>query len=216
MPFTWSDSHGARLGIIPRGAGLDALRWIEIEPCFVFHVANAFEEADGTIAIDVSWYKSLWRGGPDAFSERPVFRRWRIGPGASKAHEESLDDRPMEFPRINDAHAGLRHSVVYAAGLGTEIGRGGSLIRYDLSTGKSTVREFGNGMPNEFAFVSAGPDAGEDEGWLMGFVYDHGRDASDLMILNAQDIGGEAAARIKLPKRVPQGFHGNWVPDAAL
>jgi carotenoid cleavage dioxygenase len=214
MPFTWSDSHGARLGIVTRSAGREQVRWVEIEPCFVFHIANAFEEADGTIVIDAAWYKSLWRGGSmSSFSERANFRRWRIGPDASKAQEEFLDDRPMEFPRINDGHAGLPHSVVYAAGIGGDIAGSGSLIRYDIVSGRSTVREFKNGQPSEFVFVPAGPDTGEDEGWLMGFVYDNSRDASDLLILDAQEIDGEPVARIKLPRRVPHGFHGNWLPD---
>jgi carotenoid cleavage dioxygenase len=61
--------------------------------------------------------------------------------------------------------------------------------------------------------VSAGPDAGEDEGWLLGFVYDRSRDASDLVIFDAQSITGDPLAKIRLPKRVPQGFHGSWIAD---
>jgi carotenoid cleavage dioxygenase len=215
MPFSWSDSHGARLGIMPRGAGIEALRWVEIEPCYVFHTANAFEETDGTIVADVAWYPSLWRGGAmGGFSERATLKRWRIAPGASKAEEIQIDDRPMEFPRIDDRFAGLPHRSVYALGTGgIEPGRESSLIRYDMKTGRSTARRFDNEMPSEFVYISAGADKTEDDGWLMGFVYDHGRDASDLVILNAGDIDGEPAARIKLPRRVPQGFHGNWLPE---
>ncbi len=83
MPFAWSDTYGARLGILKRGAGIESLRWVEIEPCYVFHVANAFEEADGTIVIDVAWYSELWRGGPSATSfDKAFLKRWRIPPGA--------------------------------------------------------------------------------------------------------------------------------------
>jgi carotenoid cleavage dioxygenase len=34
IPFTWSDTYGARLGILPRGAGIEELRWVEVEPCW--------------------------------------------------------------------------------------------------------------------------------------------------------------------------------------
>jgi carotenoid cleavage dioxygenase-like enzyme len=216
MPFAWSDAHAARLGIVSRGAGAGRVRWIDIEPCYVFHVANAFEEDDGTIAIDAAWYKSLWRGGPmGAPSERPMLRRWRIAPGAAKATEETLDDRPAEFPRINDRLAGLPHSVVYAVGLGSDLISGRqSLLKYDLRNGKNVVREFENGLPSEFTYISCKNGGSEDEGWLMGFAYDRSRDASELLILNAQDIEGEFVARIRLPRRVPQGFHGNWLPEA--
>jgi carotenoid cleavage dioxygenase-like enzyme len=57
--------------------------------------------------------------------------------------------------------------------------------------------------------VSAGPDAGEDEGWLLGFVYDRTRDASNLVIFDAQWIADDPVAKIRLPGRVPQGFHGS-------
>ncbi len=63
----------------------------------------------------------------------------------------------------------------------------------------------------------AGPcGSGESDGWLMGFVYDRARDASDLVILDAQRMDAKPVARIKLPARVPQGFHGNWIPDGKL
>src|SRR5882757_3699160 len=107
MPFAWSDTYGARLGILKRGAGIESLRWVEIEPCYVYHVGNAFEEADGTIVIDVAWYKEHWRGGPSATSfDKAVLKRWRIPPGATKVQERMLDDRSIEFPRINDDRAG--------------------------------------------------------------------------------------------------------------
>ena len=48
----------------------------------------------------------------------------------------------------------------------------------------------------------------------MAYVYDEDKDSSDVVILNAQDFDGEPAATISLPRRVPYGFHGNWVADA--
>ena len=54
--------------------------------------------------------------------------------------------------------------------------------------------------------------AGEDEGWLMGYVFDPARGASDLVILDAHDFAAEPVATVHLPARVPQGFHGNWIP----
>jgi carotenoid cleavage dioxygenase len=45
----------------------------------------------------------------------------------------------------------------------------------------------------------------------MGFVFDAQRDASDLVLLDAQRL--ETVAEVHLPVRVPYGFHGNWVPS---
>jgi carotenoid cleavage dioxygenase-like enzyme len=218
MPFAWSDERGARLGLLPRGAGIEALRWVEIEPCYVYHTANAFEEADGSIIVDAARYRELWRNGPSSSTfERAKLHRWHIAPRASKATEEPVDGRPVEFPRINDGHAGLPHDIVYALGTGGDIaGGGGELIKFDMRNGKGEVKVFEAGLPSEFAFVPAGSGDGEDEGWLLGFVYDRRRNSSDLFILDAQNIEGEAVARVVLPRRVPQGFHGNWIPVESM
>ncbi|WP_336325150.1 carotenoid oxygenase family protein, partial [Porphyromonas pogonae] len=76
----------------------------------------------------------------------------------------------------------------------------------------SAVHDFNTGLPGEFVHVAPEGSSGEDDGWLMGFVYDRVRDASDLVILDAQKIESKPIARIGLPARVPQGFHGNWMP----
>ncbi|MGW0753978.1 carotenoid oxygenase family protein [Streptomyces sp. NPDC002587] len=55
--------------------------------------------------------------------------------------------------------------------------------------------------------------ATEHDGCVMAYVFDPDRSATDLVILAAQDFGGEPLARIHLPVRVPLGLHGNWVPD---
>ena len=215
MPFAWNDSYGARLGILKRGAGIESLRWVEVEPCYVFHVANAFEEADGTIVIDVAWYNELWRGGPSATTfDKAVLKRWRIPPGATKAQEQQLDDRAIEFPRVNENLAGSHHSIVYSVDTGTDLAsqRYTSLRKYDLKSGNSTVHDFNTGLPSEFVHITPEGSSGEDDGWLMGFVYDRTRNASDLVILDAQRIESKPIARIGLPARVPQGFHGNWMP----
>lgn len=215
MPFAWNDSYGARLGILKRGAGIESLHWVEIDPCYVFHVANAFEEADGTIVIDVAWYNELWRGGPSATSfDKASLKRWRIPPGATRAQEQLLDDKAIEFPRVNESLTGSRHNIVYSVDTGSDLasGRYTSVRKYDLKSGNNTVHDFGTGVPSEFVHIAPEGGTGEDDGWLMGFVYDRARDASDLVILDAQKIESKPVARIGLPARVPQGFHGNWMP----
>jgi len=220
MPFIWNDTHAAHLGILPRGAGIEKLRWIAIDPCYVYHVANAFETADGTIAVDVAWYKDQWRGGADAASsEGASLKRWRIAPGANKAEEVRLDDRKIEFPRIDERRTGQQHDIVYALANDRDFESGafGALLRYDLKTGRASSHDFSAAeVPSEFALAPCLSGEGQDEGWLLGFVYDRSRDTSDLLILDAHRIDAKPVARIGLPKRVPQGFHGNWIPDAQV
>jgi carotenoid cleavage dioxygenase len=63
----------------------------------------------------------------------------------------------------------------------------------------------------EFVFHPSSPDAAEDDGVLMGFVYDRLTDRSELATIDARPL--RDIASIKLPHRVPAGFHGNWVPS---
>jgi carotenoid cleavage dioxygenase len=63
----------------------------------------------------------------------------------------------------------------------------------------------------EFVFHPSSDDSAEDDGVLMGYLYDRPSDRSELAILDAQTL--QDIARIKLPHRVPAGFHGNWVPS---
>ncbi len=92
---------------------------------------------------------------------------------------------------------------------------GTSPIKYDLRHGTSVAHDLGPGrVPAEPVFVPASSEAGEDEGWVMTYVYDVSRDGSELAILDAADFAGKPAATITLPQRVPFGFHGSWIPDA--
>jgi carotenoid cleavage dioxygenase-like enzyme len=36
LPYVWNDKHQARVGLLPRD-GSSGVRWIGIEPCWVFH-----------------------------------------------------------------------------------------------------------------------------------------------------------------------------------
>ena len=54
--------------------------------------------------------------------------------------------------------------------------------------------------------------AEEDDGYVLALVYNAARNASDFFVLDARDIAGEPIAEIRIPNRVPYGFHGNWVP----
>ena len=61
--------------------------------------------------------------------------------------------------------------------------------------------------------LRAHSEAGELSGWYLSYVHDPIRDGSDLIIIDASDFQGKPVARVQLPRRVPYGFHGNWIAD---
>jgi carotenoid cleavage dioxygenase len=215
MPYLWNDDHGARLGVMPRGGRGDQVRWFEVDPCFVFHPMNAFER-DGRVVLDAARYAELWRDDSGKFDQAQL-HRFTLDLESGKASEEALDERPMEFPRIDPRREGLPNRYGYAVSqpVGGE-SQGTALVKYDLETGKVLFHDFGaDRVPAEGVFVPTGPDAAEDGGVVMTFVYDTNRNASDLVLLAADDFEGPPAATIHLPVRVPFGFHGNWLPEPA-
>jgi carotenoid cleavage dioxygenase len=211
LPYRWSETHGARLGIMPRGAGAADVRWLDVEPCYVFHPLNAFEEG-GEIAVDVVRYPELWRESDSTFAAAHL-HRWRIDLAAGRVREQALDDRAVEFPRCDERRTGLAHRYGYAVDTarGADDHSGTSLVKYDLRRGTSEVHDFGPGrIPGEPVFVPA-PGGGEDAGWVLSYVYDAARDASDLVLLEATRFTAAPAASVHLPRRVPFGFHGSWM-----
>jgi carotenoid cleavage dioxygenase-like enzyme len=201
MPYRWDDNYGARLGVLRRDDPFGEIRWFEIDPCYVFHVVNAYDNGN-SIVLQAVRYPELWRDN-GAFEVDGVMWRWTIDLAAGTVEERQLDDRGVEFPRIDDRLAGL--PARYAVAVGD-----GNLVRYDLETAAAQEHRFG-GEPGEAVYVPSA--AGELEGWYLSYVYDPARNGSDLVIIDASDFTGEPVARVRLPQRVPHGFHGNWITD---
>ncbi|MCA1661277.1 MAG: carotenoid oxygenase family protein, partial [Novosphingobium sp.] len=61
--YRWNPEHRARVGLLPRDGAAEDVIWCDVEPCYVFHVANSFERVDGTVVIDVCGFESMFAGG---------------------------------------------------------------------------------------------------------------------------------------------------------
>ncbi|MFI9720916.1 carotenoid oxygenase family protein [Streptomyces sp. NPDC052396] len=213
MPYVWDPGYGARLGVLRRDDPFGEVRWLPVEPCYVFHALNAHEQGE-TIVLHVVRHPDhavgagLGRG-------LPALWRWTIDLARGTVTEEQLDDTPCEFPRIDDRLAGKPARYGHAT-VAPPPGAGpvpGALLRYDLSTGSVARHDFGPGrIPAEAAFAPADDRPG-GPGWLLAYVYDAATGTSDLVILDAQELSAPPVAMVHLPQRVPYGFHGNWMAD---
>jgi carotenoid cleavage dioxygenase len=208
-PFSWQPSYGARIGLLDRSDVHAPVRWFEIAPCYVFHVLGAYDEGDEVVLVGAR-YPKLWDDaqGTDTFPQA-YLHRWRIDVRSGAVREDQLDEQTIEFPRADPRRSAQAYAHGYAL-----LGHHG-LIAYDLARGTSATHDFGpQRHPGEPVFIPAHREAAENDGWLMTYVYDAARDASDLVILDARDVGSEPVATIALPVRVPLGFHGDWFADA--
>ncbi|MFI2332604.1 carotenoid oxygenase family protein [Nocardia rhamnosiphila] len=214
----WLPGHPTRVGVMPRTGG--EVRWHEIDPVHVSHTLNAYDDGDSVVVDLVTAQGPFDPADPGAI--RPVLDRWTITTGT--VQQQRIDDRPQDFPRINDAYAARPHRYGYSAatalygipfapeGAAPDEAFTNALVKHDFQRGIAEVHAFGAAEAvGEAVFVATGP--GEDEGYLLTYVHDPRRNAADLVVLAAQDFTGEPVARIHLPARVPLGLHGNWLPD---
>ncbi|MBM4227343.1 MAG: carotenoid oxygenase family protein [Gammaproteobacteria bacterium] len=219
FPYAWNPEHRARVGLLPREGKAADIVWCDVPPCYVFHTANAFDTTDGKVIVDAVVHETMFAQGNDGPNGRPLgLERWTIDPATRRVERQTLDATPQEFPRMDERFLGQPYRYAWSMGLPTTppedfLGEA-PLYRHDLLAGTRTSHDFGPGhVRGEFVFVPRSRDAGEGDGWLMGYVINTAAETSALVILDAADMSAPPVACVHLPHRIPPGFHGNWLPD---
>ena len=228
FPYRWDDTYQAQIGVLPRDRSKGPIRWIPVDPFFFFHISNAWEEEDGTLRVESTYYdRAAWDrfgkwlmslpGHPQWLVQGDKFARWTIDLDAGTASPEMRADISYDFPTINQGRLGLRNRYTYAEAFsGGELKRN-ALIKVDGQTGDMAVREFPEGQqPEEPWFVPDPSGTAEDHGWLFSYVSDVKTHRSALHILDASDFTARPTAIVHLPGWVPAGVHGSWIDDADL
>jgi carotenoid cleavage dioxygenase-like enzyme len=145
---------------------------------------------------------------------RPHLHRWRIDLAAGTVTNEALDDRATDFPRIDPRREGLANRIGFSghtAEWTEDAASFDGVIRWDLEAGTSTVHRYGEGqLCGETVHAPDPDDPTEGSGWLVNFVHDLPADRSSMVVLDATTL--DEVARVHLPRRVPFGFHGSWLP----
>ncbi len=216
-PIRWEPQLGTKIGVMPRNGGNADVRWFETDPCYVFHPMNAYTENNRIIA-DVCRYDRLpLFDGATAEDGQPLgarLTRWTLDLVGGTVKEERLDESVSEFPRLDERFAGLAYRYGYTGGSMHSTNEGESfdaLFLYDRQTGRRRIHDLGpTSFTSEPVFVPRSPQAPEGEGFLLAVVYRKEENRSDLLILDAENIEDKPLATVKLPHRVPYGFHGNW------
>lgn len=208
-------------------------RWLESDLYLTLgHFLNAHEAAD-KIIIDASATRTVQPGftgrvedfypfplidAPSPFSG-PELHRIVVDLSSGKVTTTRIGDFNAEFVRPNEAVMGKPQRYGYMAGIhapGPQTRGFNSIIKHDYQTGVSSFQHLSKGydmIPGEPIFVAKPGAVAEDEGWIMVVWWDPMRNASEMVIHDAQDFEGEPTARVKLDHHVPLGFHGNWIAD---
>ena len=218
FPFKWNPDYGNRVGLLPREGRAEDIIWIDVPIGYCFHPMNAFDNEDGSITIDLCNYASMFNHdllGPfgDSLSH---LERWTVNPATRSVNVQVIDESPNEFPRHRHDVGNQPYRFGYCASPSNQPGKAWPTLKHDLKTGERKVFDHGAGRAaGEPVFVAKENSDAEDAGYLMTFVHDLGKDAAEFVVMDAQDFDRGYVARVKLPQRIPFGFHGNWASDAS-
>ncbi len=218
----------SRFGVIPRRGGADEVRWFEFEPGYVLHMANAWEEGDwivmdGCFQPDPSIRRKADEGPLASMlgylRVRAHLHRWRMNLVTGETREEPLDDLNVEFPLPDTTRYGekTRYSYHQYIPLDAETVEFHALVKYDHETGRRSRYDYGPGwFASEAPFARRRGAAAEDDGCVVTLMTQAGTWRSECWVFDAREIERGPIARVKLPSRVPTGFHAKWVPGERI
>lgn len=214
----WRPEVGMKALVVDK-ASLDRHTWLDLPAGFTFHIANAWEDAQGVIRVDyvhaaepdalLLTDRELMRG---RIAGRPLYNiaTAKLDPARGAATQELLAVQ-AEFPQIDPRLAGRhhRHIVHTTQTMPTHPGFS-AIARTDMETGKTERYSFGEDhMVEEHLFVpEPGSTAGSGAGWLVGTALDLARKRTVLACFNAQKLADGPVALAAFPYALPLGFHG--------
>ncbi|KAL0327704.1 UNVERIFIED_CONTAM: putative carotenoid cleavage dioxygenase 4, chloroplastic [Sesamum angustifolium] len=216
-----------RLGIIPRNAEDESgMMWIEVPGLNLIHAAHAWEEDGGDTVVVVAPNLLPVENALERIDlVHSSMERIEINLRAKTVARRSVSGRSLDFAVINPAYVGKKTKYIYAAE-GRSSSRAG-LAKIDLSlcTPNSddcvvASRLYGPGCYGGEPFFVArepnNPAAEEDDGYLVTYVHNENTEESKFLVMDAKSPNLEIVASVKLPQRVPYGFHGLFVTEDDL
>ncbi|KAF3329811.1 9-cis-epoxycarotenoid dioxygenase [Carex littledalei] len=224
-PVVYDKNKTARFGILPKYAeNASGIKWAEVENCFCFHLWNAWEDATtGEVVVIGSCMTP-----PDSiFNEsdeclQSVLSEIRLNPSTGKSTRKQIlapsEQVNLEAGMVNKNLLGRKTQFSYLA-IAEPWPKVSGFAKVDLLTGKIVKFMYGENryggepyfLPKDDCQIGRGE---EDEGYVLCFVHDESTCRSELLIVDAVDMRLEAS--IKLPSRVPYGFHGTFIRSEEL
>ncbi|MCV6626550.1 MAG: carotenoid oxygenase family protein [Cellvibrionaceae bacterium] len=219
-----------KFGVIPRFGESDSIRWFEFSSCFVYHVINCWEEGDEVVMIACRYMPSLREDG--SIDEQATAKRiahlqmdarlwsYRMNMKTGEATEKCLNpDYNVEFPTYNSLDTGRYTKWAYLVDHDPKILRWTGVRKMNTDTGES-VGEWSDGHEDcwysEPWFAPADNPRSEDHGYVVTFCWNAKTEVQELQVFDALDISKGPVARIKLPRRLPPGFHACWMKGSQI
>ncbi|KAJ7528309.1 hypothetical protein O6H91_16G094400 [Diphasiastrum complanatum] len=227
-PVVYDRSKSSRFGILPKyDSDESRMRWIDVPDCFCFHLWNAWEEGEDEVVVLGSCMTP-----PDSiFNEseeelRSILCEIRLNTQTGSSTRHKIANVNLEAGQVNRRFLGRKSRYAYLA-IAEPWPKVSGIAKVDLEfPGKDpedkVVSRFMHGencYGGEPFFVPRdGNDetAAEDDGFLLSFRHSEKTEQSELLVLDASSPSLELIASVKLPSRVPYGFHGTFLSSQNL
>ncbi|XP_073307314.1 9-cis-epoxycarotenoid dioxygenase NCED2, chloroplastic-like [Primulina huaijiensis] len=221
-PVVYDKNKRSRFGILSKTAqNCKDMIWIECPDTFCFHLWNAWEEPENDEVVVIgscmtppdSIFNECNENLKSVLSE--IRLNFKTGESKRKPMIQSSEQINLEAGMVNRNLLGRKTRYAYLA-IAEPWPNVSGFAKVDLSTGK--VKKFIYGdrrYGGEPFFVPRNTCLeSEDDGYILSFVHDEKVWKSELQIINAMTLKLEAS--IKLPSRVPYGFHGTFISSKDL
>lgn len=220
----WQPEKGAYVYVLSKDGDSKSIRKFELDPCYVYHYSNAYEDGK-KIIFDAVRYETLPLMGSDEESRTEIFQhkngglltRFELDTESGKISVTPLStDFHIEFPVIDNRLCGERYEQTFAAATRgtTEGGFFDSQVMYNISKNgkvRHEIHELPTGhFGGEPIFIPTGKP-GEKKGYVLNMIYDSHAQRSYLSICDAEKLDRKPIAEVGLPHRIPYGFHGIWI-----
>ncbi|KAE8124583.1 hypothetical protein FH972_019450 [Carpinus fangiana] len=221
-PVVYDKNKISRFGILDKNAAdASGIKWIEAPDCFCFHLWNAWEEPE---TDDVVVIGSCMTPADSIFNEcdeslKSVLTEIRLNLKTGKSTRRPIlsesEQVNLEAGMVNRNKLGRKTQFAYLA-LAEPWPKVSGFAKVDLFTGEIRKHIYGEQRyGGEPLFLPRSPSSEkEDDGYILAFVHDEKEWQSELQIINAMDLKLEAT--VKLPTRVPYGFHGTFISSKDL
>ncbi|GFY97635.1 nine-cis-epoxycarotenoid dioxygenase 3 [Actinidia rufa] len=217
-PVVYDKNKMSRFGVLDKYASDSSeIKWVEAPNCFCFHLWNAWEdrESDEIVVIGscMTPPDSIFNESDELLNSVLSEIRLNLNTGKStrRAILRETEQVNLEAGMVNRTRLGRKTRFAYLA-IAEPWPKVSGFAKVDLASGELKKYLYGDekyGGEPLFLPRQSNFEGDDDDGYIMAFVHDEKSSKSELQIVNAVNL--ELEASIKLPSRVPYGFHGTFI-----
>ncbi|XP_050287686.1 9-cis-epoxycarotenoid dioxygenase NCED2, chloroplastic [Quercus robur] len=219
-PVIYDKNKQCRFGVLAKNASnASDIVWVECPDTFCFHLWNAWEETETDEVVVIGSCMtppdSIFNESDESLKSVLCEIRLNLKSGKSTRRAIIKDEVNLEAGMVNKNKLGRKTKYAYLA-IAEPWPKVSGFAKVDILSGEMKKYIYGDRKyGGEPFFLPRDPNSeNEDDGYILCFVHDERTWKSELQIVNAMNMKLEAA--IKLPSRVPYGFHGTFVDSKDL